>query len=61
MEATIDLDGIAKNIHVIEGIGFGCDKAAVEALKSSRFTPGRNGDTIVTLRIQIPYRFELED
>ncbi len=61
LEATIDLDGIAKNIHVIEGIGFGCDKAAVEALKSSRFTPARNGDAIVTLRIQIPYRFELED
>jgi len=59
--ATIDIDGLAKDIRVIEGIGFGCDKAAIDALKASRFAPAKRGETIIALRIQIPYRFELQN
>ena len=61
VQTTIDVDGIAKDINVIEGIGFGCDKAAIEALKASRFAPAKQGEKIIALRIQIPYRFELEN
>jgi TonB family protein len=61
LEATISVDGLAHDIKVIEGIGFGCDEVAVEALKASRFAPAKQGEKTVMVRIQIPYRFRLED
>ena len=61
LEASIGVDGIAKDISVVKGIGFGCDKAAIKALKASRFAPAKQGEQAVVVRIQIPYRFTLED
>jgi TonB family protein len=61
VEATIGVDGLAHDIKVIEGIGFGCDEVAVDALKASRFAPAKQGEKPVAVRIQIPYRFKLED
>jgi TonB family protein len=61
LEATIGTDGKAKDIKVIEGIGFGCDEAAIEALKKSRFTPAEKDGKPVDRRIIIPYRFKIED
>ena len=60
--ATIDVDGKAKEIEVKEDeVGFGCARAVIQALKSSRFNPGKLGDEIVPYRIAIPYQFKLED
>lgn len=40
LKATIDVDGKAKDIEVTEdGVGFGCARAAMRALKASRFVP----------------------
>jgi TonB family protein len=61
LEATIGVDGTAKDITVTEGIGFGCDEAAIDALKNSRFVPAKQGEESVAVRIQISYRFKLED
>jgi TonB family protein len=61
LEASIGVDGVPANIRVLKGVGFGCDEAAIEALKASRFAPAKNGEKIVPVRIQIPYRFTLED
>ncbi len=61
VEATIGVDRLAHDIKVIEGIGFGCDEVAVDALKASRFAPAKQGEKPVAVRIQIPYRFKLED
>jgi protein TonB len=42
-------EGRAKNIEVIEGIGFGCDQAAKTAIKKSPFTPAKkNGEPVKT-------------
>lgn len=60
LEAAIGVDGTAREIRVIEGIGYGCDEAAIEALRASRFIPAKRGDEQVSVRIQIPYRFVLE-
>ena len=61
LEATIDENGISQHIKVIESVGFGCDEAAIAALKASRFLPARQDDKPIAIRIKIPYRFRLED
>ena len=62
LEATIDVDGKAKDIKIKEDkVGFGCAEAAVEALKASRFIPARRGEERVPIRIAIPYQFTLGD
>jgi|GEM_PF-1071362 len=61
IEATIGVDGLARDIKVTKGIGFGCDEAAIEALKASRFVPAKRGEEPIAVKIQIPYRFKLED
>ncbi len=62
LEATIDVDGKAKDIEIKEdNVGFGCGRAAIDALESSRFTPAKKGDESVPIRISIPYQFKLED
>lgn len=61
LEATIGIDGKARDIEVIEELGYGCDEAAIEALKRSRFSPGTQDGKPVPMRIRIPYRFKIED
>ena len=61
LEATIGTDGIPTDIQVVGSMGFGCDQAAVQALNSTRFRPARQGKTKISVRIQLPYRFQLRD
>ena len=61
LEATIGVDGKARDIKVREGIGMGCDEAAIEALKRSRFTPAQKDGKPIAIRIIVPYRFKIED
>lgn len=53
--ATINPDGIVTRTQVLKGIGYGCDEAAQEALRKTRFTPGKqNGiptETNATMNI----------
>ncbi len=63
LEATIGIDGKAQNIQVVEVrkiSGLGCEEAAIQALKSSLFTPAMQGKTAVSQRLRIPYRFSLK-
>ncbi len=63
LEATIGVDGKAQNIRVVEVIrisGLGCEEAAIQALKSSSFTPAMQGKVAVSQRLRIPYRFSLK-
>jgi len=61
LEAKIGIDGIARDIKIIQKLGYGCDEAAINALKASKFSPARKGKIPVAVRIQIPYRFQFED
>ena len=61
LEAEIGTDGTSRDIQVVQGIGFGCDEAAIAALRASRFFPAYKGNRTVAVRIQIPYRFTFED
>ena len=62
LEATIDVDGKAKDIVIKEDtVGFGCARAAIDALQASLFRPAKRGVETVSFRIAIPYQFKLED
>lgn len=63
LEATIGIDGKAQNIQVVEVrkiSGLGCEEAAIQALKSSSFSPAMQGKVAVSQRLRIPYRFSLK-
>ena len=62
LEATIDADGKVKDIKVKEDtVGFGCARAAIQAMKASRFNPAKRGSKSVSQRITVPYVFKIED
>lgn len=58
---TIDVNGFAENVIVLRGIGLGCDEAAVEAVKKSRFLPGQNGGEIVKSNLTLDLHFSIEN
>ena len=63
LEATIGIDGIARNIKIVKVIevsGLGCEEAAIAALKASQFTPAKQGKIAVSQRLRIPYRFQFK-
>jgi len=59
LAAEIGVDGKARNIKVVQGPGYGCDEAAVAALRAARFLPAYKGKHPVAVIIQIPYRFKI--
>ena len=63
LEATIGIDGVARNIKVVkvtEISGLGCEEAAITALKASQFVPAKQGSVVVSQRLRIPYRFKFK-
>ncbi len=63
LEATIGVDGIARNIEVVKVVevsGLGCEEAAISALKASQFVPAKQGKVVVSQRLRIPYRFQFQ-
>lgn len=62
LAATIDENGIPKDIVALTSIGFGLEEAAIEALKKTTFRPATKGGKPISLEnVQIPYEFKLED
>ncbi len=59
LQVDIDAAGSVMNVSVVQGLGSGCDEAAVEAIKQSTFTPALAGADPVPVRIRIPYRFKI--
>ena len=61
LEFTVDVDGKATDIKVVEPKGFGFDEAAIEAVKRWRFTPAKKGNEAVPQRVKQKIRFNLDD
>jgi len=59
LQVDIDATGAVMNMSVVQGLGSGCDEAAMEAMKQSTFTPALAGTDPVPVRIRIPYRFKI--
>lgn len=57
--AFINESGNVDDVQVIKGIGGGCDEAAVEAIKKSKFTPGKNAGNPVKVKLSLPITFKL--
>jgi len=63
LQVDIDATGTVKKVEVVQGLGYGCDEAAVEAMQKSNFTPalGALGEPVPVQHVRIPYRFKIED
>jgi TonB family protein len=61
LKATVGTDGIPKNIVAVTNLGFGFEKAAIDALKKFRFIPAKKKGKTIESTIQIPFEFKLED
>lgn len=60
IQFVVDTDGSVKRAKVVRGIGGGCDREALEAVKKLRFIPGRQRGTAVRVRMTLPVHFRLK-
>jgi protein TonB len=61
LQVDIDATGAVKKVELIQGLGYGCDEAAIAAIQQSTFSPALAGREPVPVRFRIPYRFKIED
>lgn len=59
LEVYIDKKGRVRDVNIKKGIGFGCDEAAIEKVKSTIFMPARMGGKAVAVRQIISFDFKL--
>lgn len=59
LEIVIGLKGEIEEVKVVRGIGGGCDEAAIDAVKKSKFIPGMQRGKPVRVVMTIPIRFKL--
>lgn len=60
VQFIIDENGNVINPQVIRGVGAGLDEAAVQAIQSVRFEPGRQRGRAVPVQYTIPVNFQLD-
>lgn len=53
--------GDVEDVKVIKELGLGCDEAAIEAVKQTRFLPGQTNGEAVSSQITINIDFKLDD
>lgn len=58
--AFIDEKGNVANAKVIKGAGSGLDEAALDAVKQTKFTPGKQEGKPVKVQVSIPIVFKLQ-
>ncbi len=59
--ATIGIRGEVKDVKLVKGIGLGCDEAAIEAVKNTKFLPGAEGQTAVEAKVIFNVEFKLDE
>ena len=59
VKAFINEEGDVSAAEVIKGIGSGCDKAAIDAVKNAKFNPGKQDGKPVKVQVSIPILFKL--
>ncbi len=60
LQVDIDASGAVKKVDLIQGLGYGCDESAIEAVQQSTFSPAYAGGEPVPVRVRIPYRFKFD-
>ncbi|MGE5499489.1 MAG: energy transducer TonB, partial [Syntrophothermus sp.] len=56
----VNESGSVDNVKVIKGIGGGCDEAAIDAVKSIKYTPGKNQGVPVKVKLSLAINFKLK-
>ena len=59
LQLVVDVDGRAKNIKVVKGVGLGLDEKAVEAVQKWKFTPGKKNGAPVPVYATVEVNFRL--
>ena len=59
--AAIDSHGKVLKVKVAKGIGLGCDEAAIEAVRSTRFIPGQVNGKTVKSNVSFKVKFRLKN
>ena len=59
LKIVVDVDGTAKNIEVVNGIGLGLDEKAVEAIQRWKFKPAEKDGAPIAMRATIEVNFRL--
>ena len=59
IKAIIDEQGNVTETEVIKSVDKDCDKAAVDAIKITKFTPGIKDNKPVKIEVTIPIMFKL--
>ena len=55
----VNENGGIDNVKIIKGLGMGCDDAAINGVKSTKFKPAMNNGVAVKAKLSIPINFEL--
>ena len=58
--AFVDESGTVTDAKIIKGIGAGCDEAALDAVKKTKFKPGKQRGKAVRVQVSIPVVFKLQ-
>lgn len=61
VSAVIDETGNVIKTEILKGLGSGCDEAAIEAIKSTKFVAGTISSKPVKVKVVIPLIFKLAD
>jgi len=58
VQAVVDETGNVISVSTIKGIGSGCDEVAMDAVRNSKFTPGKQRGKNVKVQVTIPIVFK---
>jgi protein TonB len=58
VQALVDETGNVISVNTIKGIGSGCDEVAMDAVRNSKFTPGKQRGKNVKVQVTIPIVFK---
>jgi periplasmic protein TonB len=59
MEIVVRRDGSVGEVRVLQGLGYGLDQRAVEAVRQWRFSPARRQGTPVDVMVEVAMEFKL--
>jgi protein TonB len=57
--AFINEDGGVDDVKVIKGLGGGCDEATIDAVKQTKFTPGKAAGKAAKIKLSLQIQFKL--
>ena len=61
LKATIDENGIPRDIVALTNLGYGLEEAAITMLRKSTFRPATKAGKPISLEVEIPVDFRLKD